>query len=314
MIASMTPKPNFMIAGAPKCGTSALYAYLSTHPHVFLTTTKEPHYYAEDLGDHRIAYTRAEYQALFAGVQPQHVAIGEASACYMHSAVALPRIAQELPEIKLIIMLRNPAEMLRSFHSDMVWICFEDEPDFERAWQLQDQRRNGLHISRLCQVPWFLQYREMGKLASHVQRLLEIIPRKQVQFFLQDDLKVAPQRVYQEALTFLGLSDDGRREFPRVNVSKHNRMQWLAKTQSAVVRALPRRLIEAGKQVGLGSLNRKVTSLNCAEQKPKALSLEFQYQLAAEFHDDICNLEQLLGRRLDQWKQPPPARHAGSCN
>lgn len=309
MIANHTLRPNFMIAGAPKCGTTALYEYLSTHPQVFLTDPKEPHYFAEDLGDHRSIFTQGEYEALFARVRPHHLAIGEASAWYLHSAVALPRIQQELPDVKLIVMLRNPVEMLRSLHSDMVWICFEDEPDFQAAWHLQEQRRSGERISRLCQVPWFLQYREIGRLAKHVQRLLALFPREQVKFFLLDDLQHTPQRVYLEALQFLELPNDGRQEFPRVNAGKRNRWHWLARTQSTVVRALPRHWIEAGKRIGLGTLNRAVTRLNSKSQVKASIDLAFQRQLAAESYEDICHLEDLLQRRLDHWKKLPEHRH-----
>src|SRR5262249_437877 len=153
------------------------------------------------------------------------LAIGEASAWYMHSPVALPKIKQELPNIKLIIMLRNPVELVRSLHSDMVWICFDNEPDFERAWQLQEERRAGRHVPKLCQATSFLQYRDIGLLSRHVRRLLDLFPREQVRFYLLDDLKESSNRVYHDALNFLGVPDDGRSAFPRVNASKRNRLQ-----------------------------------------------------------------------------------------
>jgi hypothetical protein len=296
-------EPTFMIVGALKCGTTALYEYLQTHPQVFVSNPKEPHYYAEDLGDHRMVFTREEYSELFAGAGPQHTAIGEASASYLHSTVALPRVARELPNTKLIVMLRQPVEMLRSLHSDMVWICFEDEPDFERAWSLQDERQSGRRVSRLCQVPWFLQYREMGMLARHTRRLLEVFPREQVHFFLMDDLKESPEKVYQGALDFLGLPKDGRKEFPRVNASRRNRLQWLARMQSSVVRSLPRPCVRAGKWFGLGKLNHAITAINCEPHRPASPGEEFHRRLIAEFHDDICELEDLLGRNLDHWKR-----------
>src|SRR4029079_12567970 len=140
--------------------------------------------------------------------------------------------------------------------------CFENEPDFEKAWSLQDERRSGFHVPKLCQVPWFLQYREIGRLAGHVRRLLDLIPREQVRFYLLDDLKDSSRQVYQDTLAFLGVPDDGRRHFPRVNASKRNRLQGLARLQSAVVRALPQSCIKAGKLVGLGKLNRSITDLN----------------------------------------------------
>src|SRR6185295_10222300 len=127
MVRNSTRKPTFLIAGAPKCGTTALYEYLQTHPQVFLSDPKEPHFYANDLGAHRTIVTRGQYEKLFSAAGPQHLAIGEASAWYLHSAVALPAVARELPDAKLIVMLRNPVELIRSLHSDLVWICFENE-------------------------------------------------------------------------------------------------------------------------------------------------------------------------------------------
>jgi Sulfotransferase domain len=303
MVCEITRRPTFMIAGAPKCGTTALYEYLQTHPQVFLSDPKEPHFYSDDLGAHRSVFTRAEYDDLFAGAGPEHLAIGEASAWYLHSTVALPKVARELPDTKLIVMLRNPVDLLCSLHSDMVWICFENEPDFERAWSLQCERQAGRRVPTLCQVPWFLQYREVGRLSRHVRRLLEQFPREQVRFYLLDDLKDSAGRLYQDVLTFLRLPDDGRNAFPKVNASKRNRLQVLARMQSLVVRSLPRSCIQAGKLVGLGKLNRAITEVNCTEHRPTPPNDEFRRQLVQEFHDDVCELEELLGRNLDHWKR-----------
>ena len=302
MVCEIIRRPTFMIAGAPKCGTTALYEYLQTHPQVFMSDPKEPHYYADDLGAHRSIVTRAEYDNLFSAAGPEHLAIGEGSAWYLHSAVALPKVAQEQADTKLIVMLRNPVDLLRSLHSDMVWICFENEPDFERAWSLQIERQAGRRIPTLCQVPWFLQYREVGRLSRHVHRLLDLFPREQVRFYLLDDLKDSASRVYQDVLTFLGLPDDGRKMFPRVNASKRNRLQGLARMQSIIVRSLPRPCIQAGKLVGLGKLNRAITELNCTDNRPTPPNDEFRRQLVDEFYDDICELEDLLNRNLDHWK------------
>jgi Sulfotransferase domain len=302
MVCNIARMPTFMIAGAPKCGTTALYEYLQTHPQILLSNPKEPHFYAEDLGDHREVFTQTEYDRLFAAAGPEHLAIGEASAWYLHSSVALPRVARELPEIKLIVMLRNPAELVRSLHSDLVWICFENENDFEAAWSLQDERKAGRRVPALCQVPWFLQYREVGRLSQHVRRLLSVFPREQVRFYLLDDMKESPARVYQDVLAFLGLPDDGRTEFPRVNASKRNRLQRLAWVQSLLVRSLPRPCIQAGKRIGLGKLNRTITELNCTDNRPATPGDEFRKRLSREFHDDVCELEILLERKLDHWK------------
>ena len=71
MVSFAKRDPTFMIVGAPKCGTTALYEYLQAHPQVFVSDPKEPHFYAEDLGAHRSVFTRAEYHKLFALARPE---------------------------------------------------------------------------------------------------------------------------------------------------------------------------------------------------------------------------------------------------
>jgi hypothetical protein len=293
--------PNFIIAGAPKCGTTALYHYLQTHPQVFLTEPKEPHFYSEDLAAHRSVFTREVYLKLFEGVQPEHAAIGEASVWYMHSSHALQRVREEIPEARLLIMLRNPVDFLRSLHSDMVWICFDDVPDLERAWELSAERRAGRRVPRLCQVPWFLDYENVGRLGSHVQRMLQVFPREQVKIMLFDDLRDSPGKVYEEALAFLRLPSDGRREFPRVNAGKRNRSQLLAACRAAVIGSLPRPVVEFGKKLGLGHVSQAVMQLNSRAANTQPLREEFRQELFTHFREDISLLSELLSRNLSHW-------------
>ena len=87
-------KPNFLIVGAPKCGTTALYKYLSGHPCVFMPEVKEPYYYIKpkecigegpkDLSYRGFIDQEDAYHALFDAATEAHQAIGEASAGYLH--------------------------------------------------------------------------------------------------------------------------------------------------------------------------------------------------------------------------------------
>jgi hypothetical protein len=294
--------PNFIIAGAPKSGTTALYEYLQTHPQVFLTEPKEPLFYADDLGAHREIVTRTEYLNLYNMVPPEKQAIGEASVWYMHSSVAMARVKEEIPNARLVLMLRHPIDLIRSLHSDLLWICFETEQNLEKAWDLQDERRAGRGIPRLCQVPWFLDYRYIGQLGQHMTRLLKLFPLEQTKIFLFDDLKESPKRVYEEVLSFLGLPSDGRNEFPKVNAGKRNRLSWLARWQATVVRSLPRTWIQAGKRFGLGHLNRSVTRINSQPSTAVPLRPEFRQQLLTEFRDDINLLGDVIHRDLSHWQ------------
>src|SRR3954453_5726372 len=101
MVCDVPRRPTFMIVGAPKCGTTAMYEYLQTHPQVFISDPKEPHFFSEDLGAHRSIFNRKEYDALFSAAGPHHLAVGEASAWYLHSSTALPNVRREFPDIKL---------------------------------------------------------------------------------------------------------------------------------------------------------------------------------------------------------------------
>ena len=295
--------PNFIIAGAPKCGTTALYEYLQTHARVFLTNPKEPHFFADDLGSHREAPTRDAYNRLYAAATDEHQAVGEASVLYLHSSVALRRVHDEWPDMRLIIILRHPVDFLRSLHSDLVWVCFEDEPDFPRAWAMQDERRAGRCIPRLCQVPWLLDYRSLGQFSRHVARMLELFPREQIKLMLFDDLQESPQRVYTEVLEFLGVPPDDREAFPRVNAGKRSRLAWLAQCQTTVIQALPRSCLQFGKRLGLGRLSRTVMQLNSQPATSAPLTGDFRRQLVDEFRDDIDALAEMLGRDLSHWKK-----------
>src|ERR1043166_4962032 len=103
--------PNFLVIGAAKCGTTSLYEYFRQHPEVYLPDVKEPMYYWQE-GRAKYEYgvtTRAAYERLFDGVTTER-AIGEASPQYIRSATAPARIAADLPGVRLIASLRNPAD------------------------------------------------------------------------------------------------------------------------------------------------------------------------------------------------------------
>ena len=151
-------KPNFFIIGAPKCGTTALSEYLREHPNIYMCTPKEPHYFDYDFEQYREVETLDEYLGLFEAATTEHIAIGEASACYLYSSVALEDIYQFAPQAKIIVMLRNPVDLAYSYHSQLLYASDENVPDFEQAWRLQDIRREGKKIPPRCRDSALLQY------------------------------------------------------------------------------------------------------------------------------------------------------------
>lgn len=299
--------PNFFLAGAPKCGTTALSDYLRGHPRVFLSRPKEPHYFAKDMTHFRIATTLDDYLALFKGARRDHKAIGEASVWYLYSTAAMEGIYDFNRQAKIIVMFRNPVDFLRSLHADMLFAFYEDRTDFEEAWDLQEDRRAGRHIPQKCLAPCFLQYREIAKFGDQLERLLDVFPASQVKCIIYDDLIHEPGAVYRDVLGFLGLTDDGRREFARVNPSKTHRFAPLG-----ALLMNPPTLLRAPwnvlKKICGPGISRLGEGLIRANAKPRSAPLprpEFQSRLRREFSPDVAKLSRLTGRDLSFWTREP---------
>ncbi len=105
--------PNFLIVGAMKCGTTALYYYLEQHPQIFMSPVKEPNFFCfegrEGLDSGNSITDIAAYRGLFRGVSSER-AIGEASHCYLYEPRAVERIKHYTPDARLIAILRSPIE------------------------------------------------------------------------------------------------------------------------------------------------------------------------------------------------------------
>src|SRR6185312_1096375 len=164
--------PNFILVGAPKCGTTALAGYLRAHPRVFMCVPKEPHYFAVDLPSHRYVSDWDAYQALFRGAGREHVAIGEASIFYMYSEAAITGIRERLPSARLLVMLRNPVELAISMHAQALRTRDETITDFAAAWSLCADRRAGSNVPPL---------------GLQLQRLLDVFQKAQVGWWFLDD-------------------------------------------------------------------------------------------------------------------------------
>jgi hypothetical protein len=125
-------RPTFFIVGAPKSGTTALAVYLQDHPMVCFSEDKEPQYFALDLPGQRLVTDEAQYLAFFHPSETNKIA-GEASVFYLYSKVAIQNIAKFDQNAKLIVMLRNPIDIVHSFHAQLVFSGEEDERDFAEA-------------------------------------------------------------------------------------------------------------------------------------------------------------------------------------
>jgi hypothetical protein len=299
-------RPNLFMLGGPKCGTTSFQEYLAGHPQIFMSEPKEPCYFDKDLPFPASPRNDAEYMRCFEGASDRHRVIGEASTNYLYSKLAVPGILAFNPAARFIVMLRNPIEMAASLHSEAVKTLTEDVCDFRRAWGLQDQRRQGLRLPRLCYQKEFVLYGEFCKLGEQLQRLFRTVDRERVHLILFDDLTRHPRRVYQDTLRFLQVPDDGRVEFPVRNSFQQPRLGLMR--DSAILLAAARKRLPIRKGFGL---MRGITRLMSKPGARPSLPIDFHRELADYFSSDIALLGDLLGRDLSYWLTSPRENGAG---
>ncbi len=190
-----------------------------------------------------------------------------------------------------------------SLHSQLLYMLDEDEPDPARAWELQEARSRGERLPPRVRVPEFLQYGEAARLGAQLRRVYEALPREQVLTLVFDDMRDDTGAVYRRTLAFLGLPDDGRVHFPRVNENKVHRAEAVARfTQRppAPLVSVARGVKRVAGVERLGVLER-VRRGNRQVTRRREIDPELAAELRDHFRDDVGELGELIGRDLSGW-------------
>ncbi len=294
------PPPDFAIVGARKCGTTALYSYLATHPGIAMSARKEPCFWSSDLDAGWGLRTREAYDAMWAEARPSALR-GEASPVYLQSQVAVRDLLAARPDVRLVAMIRNPLEMVASRHANML-VDRDETVDLETAWRLQERRLRGEALPPRCPFPEVFQYRAYAAIGDHLERFFELVPAGQRVVVVLDDLRLDPRREYLRVLALLGLADDGRTEFRPVREASalhwpsardfqlwaSRRMTWLYQPARSIAHA-----------VGFSP-----AGLNRHRARRAPLRAAFEQELIGEFLPQIEKVERLLDRDLAAWKAP----------
>lgn len=293
--------PEFFIVGAPKCGTTAMQEYLRQHPDIFMPDMKEIHHFADDLLKHDDPFLdRDRYLSLFAGAH-EHQLIGEASVYHLFSRNAARNIKSFCPNAKIIIILRNPVDMLYSRHAQLVYNGAEDILDFEASLAAEEKRRNGELIPKNIRIEKKLLHREVVKFTEQGKRYFDMFGRDKVQVIIYDDLRKDTAKVYQETLGFLNVNDSFRPDFKVINPNKRVRtrtLQHLLKTPPSLMRIAGKLLLpQSCRNLLLNGLKK----LNTQFVPRQPMSPELRRRLQKEFTPEIKNLSELLGRDLTHW-------------
>ena len=295
-------KPDFFIVGAPKCGTTAMYYYLKQHPDIFFPEKKELHYFGNDIRSPWFIKDINSYLSMFASAENEK-RIGEASVWYLYSKRAAAEIKAFCPFARIIIMLRNPVDMLYSQHSQFLYNGNEDIIDFEKALEAEEDRKQGLRIPNNANFIKGLFYRETAKYNEEVLRYLDIFKRKNVHIVIFDDFKTDTAKVYKKTLHFLDVSADFQPSFQVINPNKRIRNRGIHNAlykSPQLVRLLSKTLMPRFVRQSLWKI---LYHLNVQYAPRPPMDLKLRRHLQAQFEQEIKRLEKLIDRDLSHWSK-----------
>lgn len=294
-------KPNFFIVGAPRCGTTALYTYLNEHPDITMPIyDKEPHYFGSDLVSQRFERFRGneqKYLNLFKHGQDCK-RIGEASVHYLCSMKAAQEIHDYNPDAKILIMVRNPADMLFSYYLKLHGNQHEPLATFREALEAESHRKQGLDIPPNLYLPkQALFYLEMVRFASQIQRFYDAFGAENVKVIVFDDFKKDTPKIYRDILEFLDVDSTFETDLAPINSTATVHSPFL------------RRLLKNPLLVRLGDwfypiaapIYVQILKFNRVSMPRPTLDPQLRQDVLTQLIPEIDALSALLDRDLSYW-------------
>ena len=222
--AQLRALPDFLILGAQKAGTTALYSYLRRHPAIVGPWWKEVSFFDRHFARGESWYrgqfpTRAQ-RRLVTRRTGAEVLAGEASPGYLFHPFAADRVAALLPTARLIALLRNPVDRALSHYNHEV--AFSREPlSFEEAIAAEPERMRG-ELERMrdpsyfSHAWWNFTYVGRGRYAEQLERWLAVFPRERILVLASNELLERPAKTYARVLEFLGVPPHRLESYPRM--------------------------------------------------------------------------------------------------
>ena len=251
--AAVRPLPDFLILGAQKAGTTALYAYLRRHPDITGPSWKEVSYF-----DRHYARGPSWYRGNFPNLlRSRGELVGEASPSYLFHPLGPERVKELVPEARLIALVRNPVDRALSHYNHELALGRESL-SFEEALAAEEERLDG-EVERLCADPryfsrawWSHTYKARGRYAEQLERWLEVFPQEQLLILPSEELLAEPEQAHGRVLEFLGAAPQALDAYPRVFERRYEGMRPNTRAELACYFAEPnRRLYELlGRDLG----------------------------------------------------------------
>ena len=304
-------KPNFFIVGMPRAGTTFLHRHLARHPDIYMSEDKccpwhggkEPHFFGSDLTPLQCPprLSEKEYLALFNATNKK--IIGESSTSYIISAKAVDEIYDFSPQAKIIISIRNPVDQCYSLYNLQTASIPLSVGDNKAASFEQSMADDP---GMLRSTAWFVENnfyaRNIKNLPERIRHFQRTFGEQNVKIVVYDDVRAAPEKVYREILTFLGVDVDF---LPPITAQHTNRVfvrQWLAPfyrflKSITILRSIKNKLLP----------NHYPAEMLFFKTAPRAsLPAELRDRFIKEFTPVVEELENITGRDLSAWKQISP--------
>jgi hypothetical protein len=226
--------PGFLIVGAQRGGTTSMYRTLDQHPAILKAVLHKGVHYFDTGYDHSLGWYQGHFplrvRAALARRATGDVPLTfESSPYYMFHPLAAERISHDLPEVKLLVLVRDPVERAYSAHAHELARGYESEL-FEKALELEDQRLAG-EAERIVSEPGYLShshqhhaYLTRGLYAGQLERLGQLVGRDRVHVVDSGRFFTEPEPVYDGVLEFLGLRRHGYPVFERHNARPRSPM------------------------------------------------------------------------------------------
>ena len=225
--------PSFIIIGAQRCGTTSLYDYLSNHPQIIPSPVKElfyfDDYYTRPINWYKSFFPTEKQKEKLERDLIARVITGEASPSYFFHPYAARRIKETLPQVKLILVLRDPIERAYSHYNHIRRLnreplSFEEAlakeveritPDIEKLnkdeFYKADQRRDYSYLTR-------------GYYAKQLTEWYKYFPKEQLLVVQSEEFYKDTPRVYNEIVEYLGLNSYTLPVFEAKNALKYAKM------------------------------------------------------------------------------------------
>jgi hypothetical protein len=311
--------PNFFLVGAPKAGTTSLYGYLRQHPQIYMSPVKEPNYFSAEVRPERfhqefqqaaanaagrlrrfldnpvsgapypqgIVGEWEDYLKLFRNAR-EETAIGEASVCYLWSATAAANIGGAIPDARIIMILRDPAE--RAFSQYL-----HNARDGVVRGSFREQIERGARNTEREFQPLY-PFLENGSYYAQVKRYLDAFPRERVRILIYEEAWLDPARTLRDIFEFL-----------RVDAA------FCPDLSSKELEGRAPRSMTANYLLNKSGAGPRLRALLPKEVRSRARTILFKPggSVAMEagdraflkdyYREDVAKLADLLGRNLDPW-------------